>query len=61
MPDTDFFFTFCNVRLQLSSACYFLAEFGMVTFHTSNPSYKGERDVYMVLGLVFFGTIVIGN
>lgn len=33
----------------------------MVTFHTSNPSYKGERDVYMVLGLVFFGTIVIGN
>lgn len=33
----------------------------MVTFHTSNPSYKAERDVYMVLGLFSFGTIVIGN
>lgn len=45
-----FFSAFCNVRLQLSSLCYFLAEVGMVTFHTSNPSYKAERDMYIVLG-----------
>lgn len=44
-----FLFTFLNVRLPLCSLHVFLAECGVVTFHTSGPSYKAEGDTHMYI------------
>lgn len=45
----DFFPTFFSVRLPLSSSRCFLAECGVVAFHTWSPSYKAERYRHMYI------------